>query len=174
MKNHGLQTCFLTFRTRGTWLHGDPRGSQDRYRNVYGTPLIPPTPVWQQEEAARLRHPPLTLDARMRRVVHDAIVDKCAWRGWPLHALQVRTAHVHVVLSCHCSPDDALEEIKGRCTRKLREAGLIAPDRKPWSHHGSTVHIYRQSQYEAVCRYVRDEQGPDLLSLEEIESRYGE
>ena len=174
MRDYGLQTCFLTFRTRGTWLHGDSRGSQDRFRNEYGTPLIPPTPAWQQEEAARLRHPPLTLDARMRRVVHDAIVDKCAYRGWPLHALQVRTAHVHVVLSCPCSPDDALDEIKGRCTRLLREAGLIASDRKPWSYHGSTVYIYRQSQYEAVCRYVRDGQGPDLLSLEEIEARYGQ
>ena len=28
--------------------------------------------------------------------------------------------------------------------------------------------IHRQSQYEAVCGYVREERGPELLSQEEI------
>jgi hypothetical protein len=69
MKHHGRQTCFPTFRTRSFWLHGDPRGSRDRYRNVP---------------------------------------------------------------------------------------------------------ICRQGRYEAVCRYVRDETGPDRLSLAEFESKYGE
>jgi hypothetical protein len=108
MKTHGLQTCFLTFRTRGTWLHGDPRGSQDRYLNEYGLPRIPHTPAWQHAEAGRLRHPPVALDARMRRIVQEAIVDACAWRGWPVHALRVRTEHVHTVLSCSVTPEEAL------------------------------------------------------------------
>ena len=30
---------FLTFRTYGTWLHGDARGSVDRFHNVPGEPL---------------------------------------------------------------------------------------------------------------------------------------
>ncbi len=173
MRLYGLQTCFLTFRTRGTWLHGDPRGSQDRYLNAYGSPRIPPTPAWQLEEAARLRHPPVLLDATMRRVVQEAIVDACAWRGWPLHALRVRTEHVHLVVSSSVAPEDALGQIKSRCTRRLREAGLIPADEKPWSRHGSTVHLYRQSQYEAACRYVRDEQGEDLPDWPSIEERYG-
>ena len=28
----------ITFRTYGTWLHGDARGSVDREHNVFGTP----------------------------------------------------------------------------------------------------------------------------------------
>jgi len=173
MKTFGLQSCFLTFRTRGTWLHGDPRGSQDRFRNEYGTPRISHTPAWQDEEACRLRHPPVTLDAAMRRIVHDAIVDKCDWRGWPLHALRIRTEHVHAVLSCSISPDDAMNQLKSWCTRKLREAGLISADLKPWSRHGSTVCLYRQSQFDAACRYVRDEQGEDLDNWVDVEARYG-
>jgi len=29
---------FFTFRTYGTWLHGDERGSIDRNNNLYGVP----------------------------------------------------------------------------------------------------------------------------------------
>ena len=57
--------------------------------------------------------------------------------------------------------------------RGARHRGCGADEEIP-SIHGSTVYIYRQDQYEAVCRYVQDEQGPDLLSLEEIEARYGQ
>src|SRR4029077_14507206 len=32
----------ITFRAHGTWLHGDRRGSVDRFHNRYGTPRIPP------------------------------------------------------------------------------------------------------------------------------------
>ena len=32
----------ITFRSYGTWLHGDERGSVDRFHNVYGTPRLPP------------------------------------------------------------------------------------------------------------------------------------
>jgi hypothetical protein len=31
----------ITFRAYGTWLHGDSRGSVDRFHNRYGVPLIP-------------------------------------------------------------------------------------------------------------------------------------
>jgi hypothetical protein len=33
----------ITFRSYGTWLHGDPRGSVDRFHNVYGKPRLPPS-----------------------------------------------------------------------------------------------------------------------------------
>ena len=32
----------ISFRAYGTWLHGDRRGSVDRFHNRYGTPRIPP------------------------------------------------------------------------------------------------------------------------------------
>lgn len=37
---------FITFRTHGTWLHGDQRGSVDRHgRNVFGADRIALDPV---------------------------------------------------------------------------------------------------------------------------------
>ena len=35
----------ISFRTYGTWLHGDKRGSMDRKHNVYGTSKISPNPA---------------------------------------------------------------------------------------------------------------------------------
>jgi hypothetical protein len=31
----------ITFRSYGSWLHGDRRGSVDRFHNRFGTPRIP-------------------------------------------------------------------------------------------------------------------------------------
>jgi hypothetical protein len=34
----------ITFRTYGTWLHGDERYSMDRHgKNIYGTPKVLPS-----------------------------------------------------------------------------------------------------------------------------------
>jgi hypothetical protein len=40
--DHTPLAYLITFRSYGTWLHGDPRGSVDRFHNVYGTPRLPP------------------------------------------------------------------------------------------------------------------------------------
>jgi hypothetical protein len=39
---------FISFRTYGTWLHGDERSSTDRFHNQYGSPFIPPNEKWQR------------------------------------------------------------------------------------------------------------------------------
>src|SRR4051812_16585461 len=81
----------ISFRCYGTWLHGDPRGSTDRYRNAYGSPHIPSTPSWLAVKARMLEQSPVTLDARRRRAVEAAIRETCEIRGWPLRAVNVRT-----------------------------------------------------------------------------------
>jgi hypothetical protein len=37
----------ISFRSYGTWLHGDPRGSIDRFNNRYRSPYIKPNPQWE-------------------------------------------------------------------------------------------------------------------------------
>jgi len=46
---------FITFRTYGTWLHGDERGSVDRCHNHYGTPRLPANTLRQQYELQLLK-----------------------------------------------------------------------------------------------------------------------
>ena len=36
----------ISFRTYGTWLHGDKRGSVDRFHNRYCSPYLPPNKKW--------------------------------------------------------------------------------------------------------------------------------
>ena len=58
----------ITFRTYGTWLHGEDRGSIDRRNyNRYGTPAMPVNKKLLAEETRALRHAPVILDLNQRR-----------------------------------------------------------------------------------------------------------
>jgi hypothetical protein len=41
-EDHTPVGYLITFRSYGTWLHGDRRGSVDRLHRIYGTPRLPP------------------------------------------------------------------------------------------------------------------------------------
>src|SRR6185436_5995249 len=93
-----LAFFFISFRAYGTWLHGDSRGSIDRFRNRFRTPYIPPNDKWQHHTEQRLKAKPLILKARHRRSVEAAIRETCNIRKWLLRAINVRTNHVHTVV----------------------------------------------------------------------------
>jgi hypothetical protein len=112
----------ITFRTYGTWLHGDSRGSKDRHQKGYDTPTIPPNSRWRGYNQLRLAHPPVLLDAAQRRCVKGAVASTCAIRGWALQALNVRTNHVHAVVSAPCLPESVLRDLKAYATRAMRAA----------------------------------------------------
>ncbi|MBA3569994.1 MAG: hypothetical protein H0W28_11765 [Pyrinomonadaceae bacterium] len=44
---------FISFRTFGTWLHRDKRGSIDRFHNRYRSPYIPPNEKWRHYNGDR-------------------------------------------------------------------------------------------------------------------------
>lgn len=48
----------ITFNTYGSWLHGDRRGSVDRFHNRYGTPRVAANPLRESYERGLLKHPP--------------------------------------------------------------------------------------------------------------------
>jgi hypothetical protein len=62
---------FITFRTYGSWLHGDSRGSVDRFHNVYGTPRLPPNKLREKYIRSRMKRPPARLTLKQRRVVEQ-------------------------------------------------------------------------------------------------------
>jgi REP element-mobilizing transposase RayT len=152
----------ITFVTYGTWLHGDERGSVDRDHNVPGTPLLARAPNRQRRAAERLKYAPVRLDAARRRAVHQAIVDVVQHRSWTLHALNVRTNHVHVVVTADQTPERAMNTLKAWATRRMVEAGVFVAGQKPWARHGSTGYLWKPDQVEAACRYVLEQQGADL------------
>ncbi len=153
---------FITFRTYGSWLHGDPRGSMDREHNVVGTPLLDPDRKRSDREQSRLRYPPVRFDSRHRVIVEETIKAVSKRRDWTIHALDVRSNHVHVVISAPEMPERVMNALKSWCTRGLVEAGLQPRGAKAWSRHGSTRYLWRPHQVETACRYVCEGQGGDL------------
>ena len=80
----------LTFRTFGTWLHGDERESIGRDgRKQYGKPRIQPKPEFEAAMKHEMKQPPFILTKLMRRVVESAFKELCQHRGYVLHAVNV-------------------------------------------------------------------------------------
>ena len=102
----------ITFRTYGTWLHGDQRGSVDKYHNKYGAPRAVPSADRELVHHERLKSPPFLLNAKSRSVVESAIHEVCKFREWSLFGLAVRTNHVHVVNGANAPSSKMLNNFK--------------------------------------------------------------
>jgi hypothetical protein len=81
-------------------------------------------------------------------------------------ALNVRSSHVHVVVSGVCiSPEAAMGQFKSWATRRLREAGLRGEERV-WTREGSTRHLFTQESVARAVKYVMEGQGEELRKAE--------
>jgi REP element-mobilizing transposase RayT len=149
---------FITFRCYGTWLHGDTRGSIDPEHRNYGEEPLRRDDLRVAFERREMSGRPATLDADRRHAVHAALADVCAFRSWALLALNVRTNHVHLVVAADLAPELVMNRLKARSTRALREAGMLAPDERVWSRHGSTKYLWKEEDVEQACVYVMEGQ----------------
>ena len=114
----------ITFRCYGTWLHGDERGSIDRFHNRYQSPYINPNERWHRHNAQVIKGEPVTLDESQRKSVELAIRETCTIRRWRLHAVNVRTNHIHAVVSIGpIRPERTLTAFKANSTRQMRADG---------------------------------------------------
>jgi REP element-mobilizing transposase RayT len=155
----------ITFRCYGTWLHGEERGSIDR-RNYhrYGTPDMPANEKLLDGERAELKNPPILLNRAQRDVVESAIRGVCEHRAYVLHAINVRTNHVHSVVNASCEPEHVMDSFKAYATRKLRQEGLLGREVKPWARHGSTPYLWTEEQVQRAIDYVINGQGDEPFS----------
>jgi REP element-mobilizing transposase RayT len=149
----------LTFRCYGTWLHGDERGSIDRRHNAYGTELLPPDERWERHNTSSLKHAAVELDAARREAVEAAIRETCEFRNWLLRAVNVRTNHVHSVVSAGCRPEPILRDFKAYATQRMRERGCWPHVYSPWSEGGSRRYLWTERSVERAVEYVVDCQG---------------
>jgi REP element-mobilizing transposase RayT len=152
----------ITFRAHGTWLHGDKRGSIDRFHNRYGTPDIAPDERWHSYNERIMKLTPVKLTRIRRSAIKDSIKETCELRKWTLHAANIRTNHVHVIVSASCDPEIALRALKANATRKMREAGCWASTQTPWAQKGSKRWLWTDNQLQAAIAYVVDGQGVPL------------
>lgn len=159
--NHPKAYLF-TITPYGSRLHGDERGTVDADHNLHGTPTVPADPDLKERRANSLRESPLLIDPKMRAVIEGTLAQHCSFRGWRLLEFNVRTNHVHAVISAAGEADAMLKDLKAYLTRALRRSGAIGDRRRVWSEGGSKRHLFTGESVARACRYVRDAQGPDL------------
>lgn len=152
----------ITFRTYGTWLAGDERGLIDKYHNRYGGPRAVTSRARHEVHAMRLKSPPFILHAASRKLVEAAIRDVCEFRGWPLIALNMRTNHVHAVVTAAAASGKILNDLKAYSTRKLRERKEWLFDHSPWVDKGSRQYLWTETHVELARNYVVNGQGGEL------------
>jgi REP element-mobilizing transposase RayT len=151
---------FITFRTYGTWLHGDRRGSVDRFHNVYGTPRAPPNKLREKYMRSLMKRSPVRLNVRQRKVVERSIREACKSRKWILWAKNARTNHVHIVVTADCKGEKARTILKAEATRTLREQGCWNSNATPWADKGNVRKVRTHKQLIAAIDYVLYDQGP--------------
>jgi REP element-mobilizing transposase RayT len=153
----------ITFRTYGTWLHGDERGSVDRFNNVYNSPFVAPNRKWHRHNTQALKGEPLLLNAEQRQAVEYAVRETCEKRNWILRAVNVRANHVHTVVTIGVlKPEKALNAFKANATRQMRESGCWKNERSPWADKGSKRYLWNERSIELAIDYVINGQGGEL------------
>jgi REP element-mobilizing transposase RayT len=153
---------FITFTCYGTWLHGDERGSVDDEHNVFGAPLLPADPQRRVREQNDLAGPPYQLDRPRRQVARDALCEIARRKGWILHAVHVRSNHVHVVVTATMSPERVMNDLKTAASRRLNKAFPDERERTRWTRHGSTRYLWTEAVVAEKVHYVLNSQGEPM------------
>jgi REP element-mobilizing transposase RayT len=153
---------FITFTTYGSRLHGDERGTVDRRSNQFLTAPLRRDDFRRNAERRAMNAPQFVISPDQRAAIEAAFAETCAFRGWTLMALNVRSNHVHLVLAGASEPETPLQALKANATRVLRERGLVAKEAKIWARHGSTRYLWKESDVEAAILYTAEQQGPGL------------
>lgn len=154
----------LTWRTYGTWLHGDERTSNERSRDDrFGTIHRELNRPLNEKMSAEQRQVSVVLNDEQRRAVHESIVETCTHRGYGLRAANVRTNHAHAVVSALVKPEKVVNDLKAYATRRLREERLIGNCDRVWSRGASTRYLWKPAFVDAAIEYVLNSQGDVLF-----------
>src|SRR5262245_4916247 len=157
--DHTPIAFLITFRSYGTWLHGDSRGSVDRFHNRYGTPRLAPNPQRRQYEQRLMSRTPVRLNRLQRKATEDSIRETCKQLNWVLWVVNVRTNHAHSVVTTDGSSKKARAVLKAKATRTMRERGCWKSEKSPWARKGSRIHLWNQRELFNAIDYVLYDQG---------------
>ena len=155
---HDSLNYFITFRTYGTWLHGDERGSVDASHNRYGQEYLAPSGRLREHRQGQMTWPPLIFDLTQRQCATETAIEVALHRGWVLHNVETRTNHLHLLISApdSVSVDKICNDIKARITRVLRERGLVEAKREVWAEGASKKHIFGPVSGERIDQYIKE------------------
>jgi REP element-mobilizing transposase RayT len=163
----------ITLRTYGTWLHGEEKLSVDRHGyNIYGTPKREANSKLKSFMLDELKHKPILFTEIQRENVETAIKEVCEHRNYDLKAINVRSNHLHAVVSAQVKPKLIIDAFKSYATRKLRENQLIDKEIKVWTRGKSRRYLWKPQHVSLAIEYVLYGQGdviPDITDCLEFD-----
>ena len=156
-------TLFITWTAYGSWLPGDSRGWK-KWRKGEQQPQ-PSLEDWCRE---RMKEKAVLLDPRSRDAVEDVIHEHAKVRGWELHAVAVRSNHVHVAVTVipktgnqdYRSADGikrVRDELKANATRALRGCENPIGNNKVWTK-GGDIEFIDEDELDQVVLYILEAQ----------------
>ncbi|MEP7214313.1 MAG: transposase [Acidobacteriota bacterium] len=176
LDDHGFETYeenefplayLITFRTYGTWLHGDERWSVRR--NALGPKEYPPNLPFKDLTRDEMDQPPVVLEDEQRSVVVQAVTEVCKHRSYHLHAINARSNHVHAVVSAALKPERIADTFKAYSTRRLRETVPISTETKVWSRGRSRRYLWKPGHVDAAVSYTLYSQGDEAFVQDDLE-----
>jgi len=145
-------TLFITWTTYGTWLPGDRRGGRKwRAGQQQPQPLLE---AWCRD---RMKHEPVLLSLEHRRAVEDVCRRHAEIRGWELHAINVRSNHVHIAVRTTAEPRKVRDQFKANATRVLRGHSPPITTSRVWTR-GGDIEIIDEDMLEQVVLYINETQ----------------
>ncbi len=160
----------ITFACYGCHLHGDPSGSVDRHHSLPGSRLLEADRQRLQVELRRMEQPPYRMGPGQRKIVLEALLDRCQQHHWKLLAAHVRTNHVHLVVESETRPERIMNDLKSYASRCLNQNGVDEIGRKRWARHGSTRWLWKPENISAAVAYVVEEQGEPMAVFKAAEA----
>jgi len=148
---------FITWTTYGTWLPGDTRWWVDKQGSA-ATPYREPDQERVLLARRLMKREPVRLASGERRIVKQVIRRACQIKDWAVHALNVRSNHVHIVVTAHEeSPERVMSSLKAWASRRLNESSGEERRRRWWTRHGSTRYLNAQRSLVRAIQYVRNQ-----------------
>jgi len=145
----------LTFRTFGTWLHGDSRGSIARNGTVISGPKkIDPNVPLLEAMSEKSKQAAVQFEQAQRKIVTEAIREVCVYREYMLHAVNVRSNHTYAVISKAVKPEKIVNDLKAYSTRRLREEWRFGSNERVWSRGASTRYLWKPRHLAGAIDYV--------------------
>ena len=101
------------------------------------------------------------LTDRQRSLIHVTLVNECGAQGWLLHSCNVRTNHVHLVVSAARASTFIRSRLKALASKALSDAAGLSTAgtdgrKRWWTEKGNIVPIEDDKSLEEITTYVRE------------------
>jgi REP element-mobilizing transposase RayT len=146
-------TLFITWTTYGSWLPGDRRGWRKWHSGQRQ-----PQPLLEDWCRERMKEAPVVLHKEHREAVEKVCREHAALRHWILHAIAVRSNHVHLAVTARDVPSKVRDQFKANGTRVLRKTIVPISNEKVWTRGGDIEILDKDEDLYQVVLYITDAQ----------------